>query len=70
MNYLSSDQAKKYILLNFSLFDLFCLFDLSNFQKAQLINMLTQIIRKFCDFESTSISLHGYPYRDRKKLPF
>ena len=33
MNYLSSDQAKKYILLNFILIDLFCLFDLLDFQK-------------------------------------
>ena len=36
MNYLSSDQVKKYILLNFILVDLFCLFDLLNFQKTQV----------------------------------
>ena len=36
MNYLSSDQVKKYIQLNFSLIDLFCLFDLLNFPKTQL----------------------------------
>ena len=32
MNYLSSDKVKKYILLNFCLVKLFCLFDLLNFQ--------------------------------------
>ena len=39
MEYLTSDQAKKYILVNFSLFDLFGLFDLSNFQKVQLLHV-------------------------------
>ena len=33
MDYSFSDQAKKYILLKFSLFDLFWMFDLSNFRK-------------------------------------
>ena len=36
MNYLSSNQVKKYIPLNFSLVDLFCLFDLLNFQKTRV----------------------------------
>ena len=36
MDYLSSDQARKYILINFSLFDLFCPFDLPNFEKTQM----------------------------------
>ena len=36
MDYLSSNQVKKYIPLNFSLLNLFCLFDLANFQKPQL----------------------------------
>ena len=36
MDYLSSDQVKKYILLNFSLFDLSCQFDLSNFRNPQI----------------------------------
>ena len=39
MYYLSSDQVNKYILLNFSYFDLFCLFDLSNFQKPQMLSI-------------------------------
>ena len=38
MKYLSSDQAKKYILVNFSLIDLFCLFDLLDFQKKTTSN--------------------------------
>ena len=36
MEYLSTDHAKMYILLNFSFFYLFCLFDLSIFQKTQM----------------------------------
>ena len=40
MNYLSSDQGKKYILLNFSLVDLvFFLFNLLNFQKTQVTEL-------------------------------
>ena len=38
MNYLSSNQVKKYIVLNFCLIDLFCLFDLLNFKKTQLFD--------------------------------
>ena len=35
MDYLSCDQVKKYIFMNFNEFDLLCLFDLSNFQKKK-----------------------------------
>ena len=46
--YLSSDQAKKHILLDFSLFGLFCLFDLSNFQKIQMSVMAFQVTEHIC----------------------
>ena len=41
MDYFSSDQAKKYILMNFSVFDLFNLFDYLNFKKLKVINLQT-----------------------------
>ena len=45
MDYLSSDQAKKYILFNFSLMILFCLFDLSNFQKTQVTEITLAMLQ-------------------------
>ena len=43
MDYFSSDQAQKYILMNFSLFGLYNLFDLLNFRKGKYQLKNTQI---------------------------
>ena len=51
MNYLPSDQVKKYILLNVYLVYLFCLFDLLNFQKKYLKSELDSPVA-ICDNES------------------